>query len=244
MKKYLLSCIVMLTVSASLCAQNNMKTISANSAQLNLASLDDTSVNTVITRHFLAGYNTLCLPFSMGGDQLASSVKDLRVERLAAIGQEGTTLCLYFIDCTDEGIEAGMPYLVFSPTMQNMRAQSKDASYVGVSPISVRMTDDLGNAVVFSSSWNSIQEVGRYGIPAQQDVTPLESVLVRTQGDKTFLPTRCGFVWEQQGATAQNLEIRHIKSLDEATAIQSTSLAAGIVDVYDVKGMMVKKQAN
>ena len=66
---------------------------------------------------------------------------------------------------------------------------------------SVRMTDDKGNIVTFGSSWESLEKVGRYGIPAKQNVTPLESILVRTEADKTFLPTRCGFTWVEQAAT-------------------------------------------
>ena len=50
-------------------------------------------------------------------------------------------------------------------------------------------------------------------------MTPLESVLVRTEGDKTFLPTRCGFTWLQQSASANDLKIQHAASKGEVTAI-------------------------
>jgi hypothetical protein len=48
-----------------------------------------------------------------------------------------------------------------------------------------------------------------YGIPAKQDVDILESVLIRTTEQHSFLPTRCGFNWEQQAPTADKLEIMH-----------------------------------
>ena len=128
MKKLLLTLSLLICVTFSLSAQNKVKYVSSNTSSMNLTSLNDNNVNTVITRQFLAGYNTLCLPFSMSNEQLSSSAKDIRIERLAGVGQEGSTLCLYFIDCTNEGIEAGMPYLIYSPTTQTLRAQSKSSS--------------------------------------------------------------------------------------------------------------------
>ena len=70
---------------------------------------------------------------------------------------------------------------------------------------------------------------------------PLQSVLVRTEADKTFLPTRCGFVWEEQAAGATNLEIRHISSLSEVTGIGSVRAFEGVVDVYDMSGQLVRQ---
>ena len=104
MKKLLLTLSLLICVTFSLSAQNKVKYVSSNTSSMNLTSLNDNNVNTVITRQFLAGYNTLCLPFSMSNEQLSSSAKDIRIERLAGVGQEGSTLCLYFIDCTNEGI--------------------------------------------------------------------------------------------------------------------------------------------
>ncbi len=244
MKKYLLSTVMFFAFALALSAQTKVKYVSSSSSKMDLSTLADNNVNTVITRHFMAGYNSLCLPFTLSGEELQTMAPGLRVERLAAIGQEGATLCLYFVDCTNDGIVAGMPYLVYSPTSQTVRAKSINASDVSENPITVRMNDKDGNAVVFGSSWQSITQVGRYGIPAKQDVTPLESVLVRTSGDKTFLPTRCGFVWEQQSSTAKHIEIRHAGEIGDVTAIQALGLGNADVDVYDVKGMVVKKQAS
>ena len=241
MKKLLLSLSLLLCLSVS--AQNKVKYVSSNTSAMNLTSLNDNNVNTVITRQFLVGYNTLCLPFSLDKDQLSRCAKDLTIDRLAVIGQEGSTLCLYFIDCTNEGIEAGMPYLVYSPTTQTLRATSQESMHIDADAITIRMHDNCGNSVTFGSSGNSIAENGRYGIPAQQDVTPLESVLIRTTGDKTFLPTRCGFVWETQSSNAQGIEIRHVKSLSDATGIEMLDMKGSKVDVYDVNGRIVKSKA-
>ena len=218
MKKLLLSLSLLLCLSVS--AQNKVKYVSSNTSALNLTSLNDNNVNTVITRQFLAGYNTLCLPFSLDKDQLSRCAKDLKIERLAGIGQEGSTLCLYFIDCTNEGIEAGMPYLVYSPTSQTLRATSQESMHIDANAITIRMHDNRGNSV-----------------------TPLESILIRTTGDKTFLPTRCGFVWETQSTNAQGIEIRHVKSLGDATGIEMLDMNGSQADVYDVNGRIVKSKA-
>ena len=105
------------------------------------------------------------------------------------------------------------------------------------------MSDGEGNTVTFGSSWEALQVAGRYGIPAQQDTYLLESVLIRTEADKTFLPTRCGFTWDEQSGSATNLEIKHVTSLSAigTTALQRVADQDGVVDVYDTKGTLVKK---
>ena len=174
----------------------------------------------------------------MGGTEVNVIIKDGAL--FVGIGQEGTTLCLYFIDCTAEGIVAGVPYLVFSPTTQYLRVRNTESARISDNLENVRISDAEGNTVSFGSSWETIRCEGRYGIPAKQDVEILESVLVRTDVDKAFLPTRCGFSWEQQSSSATNLAIRHIKSLDEATgikAVDSKLKAEG--SVYDLSGRKV-----
>ena len=64
-----------------------------------------------------------------------------------------------------------------------------------------------------------------------------------TTGDKTFLPTRCGFVWETQSTNAQGIEIRHVKSLGETTGIETLDMNGSKADVYDVNGRIVKSKA-
>ncbi len=223
-----------------------MKTVSADTEVLNVNELQQSEQNVQLSRYLFAGYNTLCLPMTVSADQMDRVAKGLKLERLVAIQQEGSTLCMYFMDCTNEGIQAGVPYLVYSPTNQTMRVRSSNASSLGTDLVTIRMNDNRGNTVRFSSSWESIEEEGRYGIPAKQDVTPLESVLIRTTGDKTFLPTRCGFVLESQAGSTTNLTIKHIKSLDEvSTGIQTLRSNVTLpVDVYDVNGVIVRKQVS
>ena len=98
--------------------------------------------------------------------------------------------------------------------------------------------------MTFASSWESIQKEGRYGIPAKQEVTPLESVLLKTDAEKIFLPTRCGFSWDSQSSTAGELKIVHADSMGEVTAILGVNqdeVSEG--NYYNLQGQKVSKDA-
>lgn len=225
-------------------AQNRVKNISAESARMDVAKIENVEQPVRVSRYLYAGYNTLCLPMSMSAEQIERAVPGARVERLVAIGQEGTTLNLYFTDCTAEGIKAGMPYLFFSPTKKYLRVSNTEATDFNPVASQVRMKDAEGNEVAFGSSWELRQQDGLYGIPARQNVEVLESVLMRTTADQAFYPTRCGFSWEHQSATATEVEIKHIGSLSETTGIDALQqLGSARVDVYDLQGKLVVQQA-
>ena len=192
-----------------------------------------------LNRYFFAGYNTLCLPMSVSAEQLG----DIKLERFEGIKQEGNTLNLYFVECTSDGIQAGVPYLVNSPKSQYLRVKNSDAMTIDNQLKTVRMSDNNGNTVSFGSGWETIEKVGRYGIPAQQNVTPLEAILVRTNADKKFLPTRCGFTWDKQSASAKELRIVHLTA-SEATAINNINLQKeSDKGIYDLSGRKVNKTA-
>lgn len=246
MKRFVLAIMAAAAIGTQAVAQNKVKNVYASASQLQVEQFQNVDQTVQLNRYLFAGYNTICLPMSLDAQQLAAAAQGVQVERLVAVGQEGSTLNLYFIDCTNEGIEAGKPYLIYSPTAQYLRAKNTDAVMVNTAIETIRMTDGEGNQVSFGSSWASKAKAGLYGIPAQQPTTPLQSILVRTEGDKTFLPTRCGFSWEQQSATATELKIRHITSMSELnpTGIRSQSVADGTVDVYGINGKVVKRQAS
>lgn len=225
-----------MALSTSAFAQNRVKNIYASSDKLDMELMQNNEQTVRLNRYFFAGYNTLCLPFSLTADQLAVAAKDMKVERLAAIQQQGETLYLYFVDCTADGIQAGMPYLVYSPTSQYLRVNNTDVLTYDTELKTVRMSDNNGNVVTFGSGWERTGKAGRYGIPAKQDVTPLESVLIRTNAEQAFLPTRCGFMWDQQSSTAVRLEIKHA-ALSDVTAINSIAQdnASDAIN-YDLQG--------
>lgn len=243
MKHFTLLLMAAATVCTSAFAQNRAKNIYTSSTTLNVEALQNQAQPVVLNRTLYAGYNTICLPVSLNAAQLQAAAKDVQVERLEVIRQEGTTLNMYFLDCTNEGIQAGVPYLIFSPTFQTLRANTNDASGFSAELQSITKTDGQGNTVTFGSSWETLKVEGRYGIPAQQDTYVLESVLIRTEGDKAFLPTRCGFTWDQQSSDATSLEIMHVTSLEDiTTSIDKLQQTGATVDIYNAQGTLVASQ--
>jgi hypothetical protein len=238
MKQFVLSLMMATAVCSTALAQNKVKNVYASSTKLNVEMLQNSNQTVQLNRYFFAGYNTLCLPMTVAADQLG----DVKIERFAGIRQEGNILNLYFVECTADGIQAGVPYLVNSPKSQYLRIKNTDAMTIDNEIQAVRMSDNNGNIVTFGSSWEALRVDGRYGIPAQQDALILESVLIRTEGDKSFLPTRCGFTWDEQMPTATRLEIKHVTSLaGTQTSIEKLQAEDAVVDVYNVAGQIVKK---
>ena len=221
-------------MSTSAFAQGQVKNVYASTQKLNVEQLQNTEKATQLNRYLFAGYNTLCVPMSLTAEQLG----DVKVERFAGIRQEGNVLNLYFVECTSEGIQAGVPYLVYSPKAQYLRMKNSEALRVNSELKAVRMNDGKGNTVTFSSNWETVKKDGLYGIPAQQNVTPLESVLIRTQADKAFLPTRCGFSWDEQASSASELCIVHATQA-ELTAIKNVSVQSTSGNAYDLSGRKV-----
>jgi hypothetical protein len=245
MKHFTLALVAAAAFCSQAFAQNRVKNLYTSGATLNVSLLNDKAQPIQINRMLFAGYNSICLPMSLSAEQLQAAAKGVQVERLISIGQEGSTLNLYFMDCTNEGIEAGVPYLIYSPTLQTLRANSTEAEAVNTSLQCITKTDAEGNQITFGSSWESVQVEGRYGIPAMQETDELQSILICTSGDKTFLPTRCGFTWDAKSVTAQALEIKHITDLaGEETCIKELQSQDAVVDIYNAQGAMVQSNAN
>ena len=241
MKRILLSLMAIATLSVPSMAQNNVRNLYTSAHTLDCKQIQRADQVVQVNRYLFAGYNTLCLPMSVSNEQLQKVAPGMRLERMVAIQQEGKTLNLCFIDCTGEGIQAGVPYLIFSPKTQNLRLKNTEATNLNDNLTTIRLSDNWGNTVSFGSSWEAISEDGLYGIPAKQDTQILESILIRTDIDKVILPTRCGFNWEEHSTSATDIVIRHIQSLDEVTginAIDNEKLTKGDA-VYDLNGRKV-----
>ena len=238
MKKLLLTLVVATAVSTTAFAQNKVKNVYASSTKLDVEMLQsDQPIQ--LNRYFYAGYNTLCLPMSVSAEQLG----DIKVERFAGIQQEGNVVKLYFVECTNEGIQAGVPYLIYSPKSQYLRVKNSDVMAIDNQLKAVCMSDNRGNVVTFGSGWETIGKEGRYGIPAQQKVTPLEAVLMKTTAEQKFLPTRCGFTWNKQNASAEELQIVHLAQAD-VTAIQSVNMQKADDGIYyNLQGQKMSKDA-
>ena len=243
MKHFVLTLIASTALFTQAMGQGKVTNVSTNTAKLNIEALQNQEQTARLSRFLYAGYNTLCLPMTLTAEQMAKAAKDARIERLVAIKQEGSTLNLYFVDCTEEGVQAGVPYLIYSPTKQYLQATNNEAQTVSSTLKAIRLNDGEGNQVTFSSSWENMAKNGRYGIPAQQPVTPLESVLIKTEGDKQFLPTRCGFSWDQQASSATELKIVHMEDMGEVTAIVGIEKAQAGAAYYDLNGRKINGQA-
>ena len=240
MKQIVLTMMALAMTCAQTATAQKVKNLYTETQTLNVEQVQSTDNPIQLNRYLFAGYNTLCLPMTLSAEQFAATAKDVRIERLAAIRQVGTTVQLCFVDCTNDGIKAGVPYLIFSPTRQYMRVKNTEVNAINAEIKTIRMNDGQGNQVAFSSSWDARTKEGLYGIPAKQNVTPLESILVRTTGDLSFLPTRCGFNWEQQSGSATSLEIKHVSASD-ITAIKSLLMedANQSTEAYDLSGRKI-----
>ena len=235
MKQLVLAMMMATAVSTTAFAQNKVKNIYASSSKLDVEMLQNSNQNVRLNRYLFAGYNTLCLPMTVSAEQLG----DIKVERFLNIQQEGAVLNLYFVECTEDGIQAGVPYLVYSPKSQYLHVKNSDALAIDTELNTIHMSDNNGNLVTFGSGWETISKEGRYGIPAQQNVTPLEAVLIKTTADQKFLPTRCGFVWNQQSSTANELRIIHL-SKSEVTAVKSVTIKnSSDNNLYNLSGRKV-----
>lgn len=239
MKQFVLSLMMATAVCSTALAQNKVKNVYASSTKLNVEMLQSNDQAVQLNRYFFAGYNTLCLPMTVAADQLG----DVKIERFAGIRQEGNILNLYFVECTADGIQAGVPYLIYSPKSQYLRIKNSDAIAIDSQLKAVCMSDNKGNVVTFGSGWETIGKEGRYGIPAKQDVTPLEAVLMKTTTEQKFLPTRCGFIWNKQNSSAEELNIVHLAQSD-VTAIQSVNIQKADDGIYyNLQGQKMSKDA-
>lgn len=187
------------------------------------------TVDTQVSRYFIAGYNTICLPFDVSANDLQEAVGEgVMLEKL--VGVEGNELL--FMDVTESGIEAGKPYLIYCPTTKFAYFTNKQSEVL--SQPSVITVD----GVSMTSYFTTAMPTGVWGIPAKQDTDILQSVLVEINNDKRFLPTRCGISCKN----ILNPVIKHIASMNGGETIIANLYAKNaVVDVYSTNGTLVSK---
>lgn len=223
MKKILLAAIIGL---ATLNANAVRKIVSTSTTTLNTEQI---GVDTQVSRYFIAGYNTICLPFGVSATALQEAVGEgVMLEKL--VGVEGNELL--FMDVTEGGIEAGKPYLIYCPTTKFAYFTNKDSQVLD-QPLPITV-----DGVCMTSYFNTVQPTGIWGIPALQDTDILQSILVEVNSDKRFLPTRCGISCKN----ILNPVIKHIASMDGGeTVIANLYAKNAVVDVYSTNGTLVSK---
>ncbi len=223
MKKHLLTICIALFVALGASAQSNVR-LSTSVKEIDFSKITEKTTQVTLTRFLMAGYNSICLPFSVSADDLRTAVGEgVQLERLAKVEDNS----LYFIDVTSEGIKAGVPYLIYSPTRKTASFRTHDLNMVDPTPLIV-------NGATMFSSYVKQTPTGVYGIPAQQDTELLQSILIKVDGDKSFMPTRCGI-----SIGVENPEICHVTSLNETTSISTLIAEDAVVNVYSVSGSQV-----
>ena len=217
-----------LAASFSTVASAQSVTLSSTS-KIDFSRVKETTSTVRLNRYFYAGYNTICLPFSVSADKLNDLMGEgVMLEKLVK-AEAGT---LSFLDVTSEGIEAGMPYLIYSPVAKSVTFTTTQTNLVQEPKVLT-----VGNASM-AGNFEPAKHVDIFGIPAQQDNDILQAMLIRTEGDKTFLPTRCGIKYSGSEAPV----VLHLTSMSgEITAIQSLQANNTKVDIYTTSGTLVKK---
>lgn len=220
-----LAAIALMAVVSSASAQT---TTFSTTSKIDFSRVTEKTQTIRMSRQFYAGYNTICLPFSVASDDMKALMGDgVILERLVQ-AEEGV---LTFLDVTDEGIDAGMPYLIFSPKKQYITFTTQQTNLVS-EPKNV----NVGMAMM-SGKYEPTQDWNTFGIPAQQNTEVLDAILVRTAGDKTFYPTRCGINYSGSDVPV----IKHVREFDETTAINALKTANVKVDIYNAAGSLVKR---
>ena len=101
MKHFTLALVAVAAFCSQAFAQNRVKNLYTSGTTLNVSLLSNDEQPVQINRTLFAGYNSICLPMSLSAEQLQAAAKGVQIERLISIGQEGSTLNLYFMDCTN-----------------------------------------------------------------------------------------------------------------------------------------------
>ena len=236
MKRLLLSAAMLAVLSVSAQSTTRQKYVSTNVDKLNTELLQ--AENARMLRTLYHGYNTVCLPYSIG----AEAIEDVfgtgaRIEKPVGAATEGSDFVLYFSDCTDEGIEAGMPYLVHTDDIRFATIRNNGEGLV-TEPASVSFSDGQGNKATFRGSFERLTPVGSWAIPAVQGEVP--STLICCDGERTLNPTRCFFTWDTK-AGATNMVICHLEAGAIVTGIQGAEVTLGNGATYNVAGQRVQQ---
>lgn len=234
MKRILLSAAMLAALTAS--AQNRpvhpTRTYVSTSAQtINIESLQSSDAR--LGRIVYQGYNTLCLPFSVSADEFAAAFgEDTTVEKAVGAYSENGNFVICFSDCTGQDLEAGMPYLIHTEKVRSITMSNSTGMTVS-EPSSVRLSDGQGNVATFRGSFERLEPVGTWAIPAVQGEVP--SNLIKCDGARMLNPTRCFFTWDAMNA-ASKMEIRHMGVEGVLNGINAADVTTADGKTYNLAG--------
>lgn len=241
MKRILLSVAMLATLSAS-AQQTRPVTSSRTYVSTSVQLLDtDNLVNTEarLMRTMYQGYNTVCLPYALTAEEFAAAfgAESIIEKPVGAYNDNGVfTLC--FAECTSEGMEAGMPYLVRSDKFRAAVISNSTGSVLG-QPLSVNLSDGQGNAATFRGSFERLEPVGTWAIPAVQGEVPAD--LICCDGARMLNPTRCFFTWDNQSG-ASTMAIRHVAAGEYVTGINAAAVTTVEGAAYNLAGQRTNGQ--
>lgn len=215
MKRLIFTAALAAALTASAQRPQRPAVLSAEASTINTEALQQTS--TILTRHILQGYNSICLPYSLSVEEFQQNFgSDSRLEKPVGAATEAGEFTLLFADCTHEGITAGQPYLLYSAKARYVTIK-KEAAPTTAAPAAVTMADTKGNVATFRGSFERQSPIGTWAIPAVAGEIPAN--LICCDGTRTLNPTRCFFTWDSQ-ADASTIAIQHLPAGTLPTAIQ------------------------
>lgn len=213
-----------------------VKYISTSGTEINTELAREAT--TRLTRVLYQGYNTLCMPYSLTAEEVAATFgQDVTLEKPVGAFVEGNDFVLCFAECTSEGIEAGMPYLLHAAESHYVSATNSTGMVVDT-PAFVTFGDGQGNVATFRGSFERLEPVGTWAIPAVQGEIPAN--LICCDGARILNPTRCFFTWDQQNG-ASNMVIRHYAAGEAVTGITAANITTADGATFNTAGQRVQQ---
>lgn len=231
MKKfYLIAAMAVATLAASAQEKLNLSTYNGT----NIARYDGKVCDVTVNRYMFKGWNTIALPFAVSEEELNDIFgRDCKLERLVGAENEGSSICLNFMDSKATGIEANIPYILYYTGETGNKRIAKQALVAEQEP-AISFETKNGTVVTMGSAVTKIDGMGLYGVLARDNA---EARFVKV--DETtngFYATRC-FVKLSSGNN-QTITTRHL-SRGEVTSIQAVAGANELVDVYNTAGKKI-----
>ena len=236
MKRILLSAAMIAALSAS--AQNSnvrSKYVTTSGTSLDTELVQNTDAR--MYRTLYQGYNTVCLPYSIASEDFNKFFGEgARLEKPVGALTENGEFVLCFADCTGEDMEAGMPYLLYSEKFRSAVLTNATGDVVAA-PAKVSFADGAGNVATFCGSFERLEPVGTWAIPAVQGEVPAN--LICCDGARILNPTRCFFTWDNQ-QNARNMVIRHVAAGAIVTGLNAANVTTADGATFNLAGQRLE----